>query len=715
MSRLRVLLLVTSIAALAGFAQTTTTPTPSGPFTYSYLLPGGTTPTSVDAGGVVAFSPVVTGQTSTLKFIVASRAEGAWSIAEATVVGAGFVAGTANVLIPTGLSASVDVSFAPKVSGGSSGVLTIRLAGPNSQTQLVTFQLTGTGIEGIITSYLVNSGGNQTSVTDGGILRYPATPVGTRATATFFITNRSAATVALNSVDVFGDVYDLTGLPLLPTQIQAGAEVRFTIGFTPNTTPTATGLLTVVIGGASRTITLQGSGLASAITYEMTGPGAGTLVPNQTITFDPVPASTGKATVTVTVRNAGNLDAKVTTVDIAGTGFQFQTTPAMPATISAGGSISMTLLFIPQSVGDSTGRLRIDNVAFPLVGTGQGPKLVTTLLVGTTRLAASTNVTALPNISFGDRLTFAVEIANNGNLPSVVSNISAGGSGFSVINVPAMPYTIQPGAVFHADLIFSPQVIGLVNGTIDIDDSHYSIRVTVNAPPSLPTITFTNVTENMGPLQQPSVGIKLSAPYPLDVTGRMTLSFASDTFGDDPNILFVTGTRYADFKIPAKSTAAVFGVASPEVRFQTGSTAGVITISATFNIGPYDLTPAIPPAALVGIPATEPQIRSVTPTITDTGFSLLINGYSTPRSIQKFTFLLTPANGASLNTQTLSLDVESAFDQWYASGAGRSFGSQFAVTIPFTIAGDVNAIQSVSVTATNPKGVSAVKTTALKP
>ena len=58
---------------------------------------------------------------------------------------------------------------------------------------------------------------------------------------------------------------------------------------------------------------------------------------------------------------------------------------------------------------------------------------------------------------------------------------------------------------------------------------------------------------------------------------------------------------------------------------------------------------------------------------------------------------------------------------WYQSTASQQFGSQFTVTLPFSLQGDVvnvtnvtDALQSVAVTLTNRQGVSASQTVNLK-
>ena len=87
------------------------------------------------------------------------------------------------------------------------------------------------------------------------------------------------------------------------------------------------------------------------------------------------------------------------------------------------------------------------------------------------------------------------------------------------------------------------------------------------------------VPPNPQPAQQQTVSLAINAPYPVEVTGTMTLTFAPNAANnaDDPAIQFSTGGRSVPFTIPAGQTQAVFRV--PEIAIQTGTTAGTITLT----------------------------------------------------------------------------------------------------------------------------------------
>ena len=89
---------------------------------------------------------------------------------------------------------------------------------------------------------------------------------------------------------------------------------------------------------------------------------------------------------------------------------------------------------------------------------------------------------------------------------------------------------------------------------------------------------------------------------------------------------------------------------------------------------------------------------------TANSIELLITGLSTPRSVSTLTLQFTAASGASLQTSSLSINTEAPFGTWFQSATGISFGSQFTASVIVNVNGDPNAVQSVSVTASNSRG-----------
>jgi hypothetical protein len=220
------------------------------------------------------------------------------------------------------------------------------------------------------------------------------------------------------------------------------------------------------------------------------------------------------------------------------------------------------------------------------------------------------------------------------------------------------------------------------------------------------------------------VSFSLNANYPLALNGVLTLGFTSDVFSNDPTVQFSSGGRTIPFTIPANSRQAIFPNGATQVRIQTGTVAGTVTLTPSFATtgGAIDMTPANPPALTLTIPQASPQLLSVAVSAkTTSGFTLLVTGYATGRSITQMDFQFTPVAGENVSTSRLSLNVEPSFLAWYQGTASSAFGSLFTATIPFTLQGDVknvtsvvDTIQSVSVTLTNRQGASAARSVDLR-
>jgi hypothetical protein len=190
----------------------------------------------------------------------------------------------------------------------------------------------------------------------------------------------------------------------------------------------------------------------------------------------------------------------------------------------------------------------------------------------------------------------------------------------------------------------------------------------------------------------------------VDVNGTVTLSFQPDAAvpADDPAIQFITGGRTASFTIPAGSTQATFP--GPDIGLQTGTVAGTITLTTTLQSGG---TPVVCNCALtrtILIPRSVPVITRVTAARSGNGFTVTVIGFSTSRELTQATFQF--SGGTNLQTPSATVPLGATGAAWYQSSASVPFGSQFLLTVPFTIQGDQNAVTNVSVTIANASGTS---------
>ena len=266
--------------------------------------------------------------------------------------------------------------------------------------------------------------------------------------------------------------------------------------------------------------------------------------------------------------------------------------------------------------------------------------------------------------------------------------------------------TLPPGLSLNGatgSISGTPTASGAFSFTVQATDStgaisRQSFTVNIAGPPPAPVFTVTGLPATSNPGDQPVVTISLSSAYPLPILVTATLSITSNPSGAT-DLMFSNGSRTIQFTIPANTTQATLA-------FQTGTLPGTIQLSLTMSAAGVDITPPAPPVVSTKISGTVPQIRSVTVTTITGGLQVTIVGTSTTLDMKTATFHFTPASGATLQTTDVTVDVSSVFTQWYQSAASLATGSQFSLTVPFTVGGNIATIASVSVTLTNSVGAS---------
>ncbi len=304
------------------------------------------------------------------------------------------------------------------------------------------------------------------------------------------------------------------------------------------------------------------------------------------------------------------------------------------------------------------------------------------------------------------------------NLPT--GTVGTGYSGSFSASGGVAPYTwsgngLPAGLSLAADGTVSgtPQAGGTSSAAVTVKDSrgttaNGTFPITIGLPAG-PGVNITGIQDTSNPGTQPALQIALAASYPTDVTVALTLTFAPDSGPDDPNIQFSTGGRITRITVPAGSTANVGNVG-----VQTGTVAGVITITAQLQAANQDVTPRPAPVRTIRINATPPVLTTVTATRTSAGFTVTVIGFAPTRELAQATFQLTAAPGSNLQTTAIPIAVDPLFTAWWQNPDSIQFGSQFKFVQNFTVQGDTNAIASVSVTLSNKAGASAAVSATLQ-
>jgi len=431
-----------------------------------------------------------------------------------------------------------------------------------------------------------------------------------------------------------------------------------------------------------------------------------------------------------------NLGARTATLDVTLTGTSF----VSPLTVDAGAGITVTDIQVTSRTSAQAKLTIAPDAALGTraftVGTGLGTsnEIPFTVVPPFPDLRVTTSHSG--NLGVGFDGVFTIGVSNVGltpttsaltlanTLPPGLNFVSATGSGWScsaqdqTVNC-IYPEVLSTGAVTTLQLTVAvqsnsaPVVTNMVSvsteGDLDLSSNSASQDAAVAATPA-PSFQFSSTTLVAG--KQETVGIALPVAFPFEVKGKLTLGFSPNAAipVDDPAIQFSTGGRTVTYTIPANSLQARFatGPIGP-LGLQVGTVAGALTFNGTLQAGSVETTFS----DLLMVPQSAPALRTVQMS-TQEGFAALITSLSTTREVTQLSlqFNTSPAvrlscgtvRGCSVAAQTLSLDVRSEFDRWFAADA--TFGSLSTLKVPLLIEGSVRG--TVAVTLRNARGISNV-------
>lgn len=598
----------------------------------------------------------------------------------------------------------------------------------NGVTNGFTVNLAGTSPEFAYT-YVLQPDGNGSQVNPGETIPAPATTIGETSSVLITLTNRGSGAGSVDSMALGGSArFTLAGLPLLPALVDAGKDLKFSIHFKPDERDLLSAMLRMVVCGRSLSFKVAGSGQGAWFQYEVLGTTLASAVAGGVIVLPEATVGAEKSSVAVRVWNKGNFEGRVATLSVSGAAFSLLETPFLPYPLAPGASFTFRIQFNPALAGKSVGRLRVGLDDFTLEADGTGPNFTYAYAAANamTPVAAGGTV-LLPSVAAGTVSGVTFVIRNEGSAPQVVSSISVSGASFKFPVRPALPLTIEAGATAQFSIAFEPAELGVTSGSLRVNNESFVLSGAANQPPALPSFAFSGVSGTVDPAQQPAIGLRLASEYALPVSGTLTLVFTPDAFANDPAVQFSSGGRTVAFTIPGGSRDAVFANGASQVRIQTGTVAGNISIIPSFATaqGSFDLTPSSPATLNLAVVQTAPRLVSASVSSkTTSGLTLLITGYATGRAITQMDFQFTAVSGENLGTSKVTIPVEPTFNAWFQSTASAAYGSQFSATVPFTLAGEIkdgskvsslmDAIHSVSVTLTNRQGVSTAGTVNLK-
>ena len=339
-------------------------------FVLSYALQSNQNMVALQPGGTIPFPQTAVNSTSQATLSVMNTGSGPGAVNGVSITGAAFHLMGLPLFpysVAAGQSLQVQVVYQPSGAGSDTGQVSVNLGSGSP----ITINLQGGGNAPRLT-YQITQPSPATSIVPGGTISIPTVQVGQSSSMVVQVTNTGNAPSTITNISNTGQAFQLSGVPQLPQTLAPGANLSFTLTFTPAAPGPSNGTLTV----NTDLFNVTGSGNGSLLQYSYTANGNTVTINNgnTSVVFSPVMV-TQSAQLTFDVKNAGTTPAVLANIGVnqANSPFTVSNVPPLPAQVPAGGDLRFTIKFAPATVGFSNATLQVDSVAIPLVGSGTQP------------------------------------------------------------------------------------------------------------------------------------------------------------------------------------------------------------------------------------------------------------------------------------------------------------------------------------------------------
>ncbi len=345
-------------------------------------------------------------------------------------------------------SATFEVMFEPNTAQSFNGNIVVSTRDRNGNTSTNSVAVTGTGLSTTpIQTYLLS--GSASSLSFGNTL------VGSSASEATTLTNSGTGGVTISQVAVTGAGFTVSGFTGAVT-LAAGQNLALNISFTPATTGSVTGTLSVTsnAAGSPATIVLTGTGVQPQIS----------VVPAN-VSFANVTMGTTN-TQSLVIKNPGTANLSITQASLAGTSFSFSGL-ALPLSLPPGESSTFSVAFRPTSASSYYADLTLVN------NTPNSPLVVAlagTAVSSTLQLTPAPASVTFGSLTTGTSATQSLTLTNTGNSSVSVSNISVSGTGFSATGF-TVPITLAAGQSTSFSVTFDPATTGSLPGSVTVSSN----------------------------------------------------------------------------------------------------------------------------------------------------------------------------------------------------------------------------------------------------
>ncbi len=318
----------------------------------------------------LSFGSVNVGGSASQNLTVTNSSSAIITISGATATGAGI---TVNGVFPqtlnAGASTTLEVQFAPAVSGKASGSVAIANTAPGSPT-IVAVSGTATQAEIAVTPSSVSFGNVATGNTNSQPIK---------------ISNGGNATLTISQITMTGGGNGFSTILSTPLAIQPNQSASFNATFTPTSTGSVSASIFLVSNAPNSPLTINLTGTGAAVTRTLSAS-------SSSLSFGNVNDGS-QTSKTVTLTNTGNSNVTISNVSVAGTGFGASGVQA-GLMLTPNQTATLAVSFDPTSPGAVSGSATVSSNAtnspasIGLSGTGVA---VTLHSVGLSWTASSTS------------------------------------------------------------------------------------------------------------------------------------------------------------------------------------------------------------------------------------------------------------------------------------------------------------------------------------
>src|SRR5215467_5367 len=174
--------------------------------------------------------------------------------------------------------------------------------------------------------------------------------VGNKNTQTLAIKNAGTSTAVVSSYSISGSAFSISSLTT-PFSVSAGATTYFAVGFKPTASGSFTGSLALKNSSGTVLLTVALSGSGSGSTRTLVSSTSKLNFGNETVG--------DSETLPVSLTNTGNSSLTISGVSISGSTAYSVTSGLSGATLAAGQSATMHIVFAPKGTGTFSGTVTV--------------------------------------------------------------------------------------------------------------------------------------------------------------------------------------------------------------------------------------------------------------------------------------------------------------------------------------------------------------------